>query len=152
MIQESIQPKNLCACKHSSPAIKNGDAIYMAAQLPINQDGCLVASDIQSQVDQCLRNMEMILKESGLDFSYVLTTKVYLVHMEDLALVDEKMGEYFHHPYPARTVIGVSELPCGALIQIEGFAMDNRAIEIMMSEEDCSDCSKSVCEIGQNIH
>ena len=72
--------------------------------------------------------------------------------MEDLALVDEKMGEYFHHPYPARTVIGVSELPCGALIQIEGFAMDNRAIEIMMSEEDCSDCSKSVCEIGQNIH
>ncbi|QRG87339.1 RidA family protein [Bulleidia sp. zg-1006] len=152
MIQESIQPKKICACKNSSSAIKSGDSIYIAAQLPMDENGRLIAKDIESQVERCLKNMDMILKEAGLGVRYVLTTRVYLVNMEDLYVVDKKMAGYFKEPYPARTVLGVSALPCGALVQIEAFAMDTRAIEILMSHEDCSECSESVCEVVRNIH
>ena len=45
---------------------------------------------------------------------------VYLTDLTDFALLNEVMTEFFEAPYPARAVLGVSALPRGVAVEIEG--------------------------------
>jgi enamine deaminase RidA (YjgF/YER057c/UK114 family) len=40
--------------------------------------------------------------------------------MNNFSKVNEIMTSYFHQPYPARAVVGVSALPRGALVEMDG--------------------------------
>lgn len=153
MIQESIQPKGVKRPKASSLAIKSGDSIFISAQLPLDEKGNLISNQLEEQVNRCLYNISKILEANDLNPSYVLTTKVYLVNLDQLDIVENRMANFFREPYPTRTVIGVSALPKGALLQIEAYALDTRAIEVLLCrEQECTSCGEAVCEIFQNIH
>lgn len=145
MIQESINSKSLFHYDVSSSAVKSGDAIYISAQLPIDKDGQLISDNIIKQTVKCLDNIAIILQEAGLNMTYVLAMKIYLSDIDDLAIVNRKLAAYFKPPYPAQTVIAVSALPFKAKIQIEAFAIDTRAIELMISAE--QNCDQKVCTI-----
>jgi enamine deaminase RidA (YjgF/YER057c/UK114 family) len=45
---------------------------------------------------------------------------VYLTDLAHFAKVNEIMAGYFSLPYPARAAVGVSALPRGALIEMDG--------------------------------
>lgn len=126
-----------------SPAIKAGDFIYISAQLPLSSSHA-VGHTIQDETKQCLENMNALLKEAGIDLSYVLHTTVYLKNMDDLKEMDTVYAGYFKKPYPARTVVGVQELDGDALIAIEGFAIDTRALDILCAEEK-EGCTDKCC-------
>ncbi|PZN26834.1 MAG: reactive intermediate/imine deaminase, partial [Proteobacteria bacterium] len=44
---------------------------------------------------------------------------VFLTDLDDFALLNQIMGEYFQEPYPARAAIGVAALPKGAAVEME---------------------------------
>jgi len=44
---------------------------------------------------------------------------VYLLDLANFAKLNEIMAGYFAEPYPARSAVGVSQLPKGALIEID---------------------------------
>ncbi len=141
MVQETISsafaPK---AIGPYSPAIKAGDFIFLSGQLPIDPStGELVEGGIREQTEQCIKNMQAVLQEVGLDLRYVVKTTVYLKDMNDFAEMNEVYGNYFTNPYPARSAAGVSSLAKGALVEIEGFALDLRALEVICSSESCCD-------------
>jgi enamine deaminase RidA (YjgF/YER057c/UK114 family) len=47
---------------------------------------------------------------------YAQATRFIFAHF---ARLNEIMAQYLQHPYPARSAVGVSQLPRGALVEIE---------------------------------
>jgi 2-iminobutanoate/2-iminopropanoate deaminase len=52
----------------------------------------------------------------------VVKTTVFLRHMSDYALMNEVYIELFGDHRPARSAIGVADLPIGALVEVEAWA------------------------------
>ena len=52
-------------------------------------------------------------------FIFKFQFNIYLTNLSDFPLVNEIMTEYFSEPYPARAVVGVSNLPKGAMIEMD---------------------------------
>ncbi len=73
--------------------------------------GGLAGVDVKAQVRQILDNFAVMLEAVGSDLRHVVHVNVFLKDMRDFeamnAAYTEKMGDHL----PARTVIGVSELP-----------------------------------------
>ena len=73
--------------------------------------GQLAGSDVGSQVRQILDSFAVMLASVGSDVDHVLHVTVFLKQMSDFDGMNgayvEKVGDH----RPARTVIGVSELP-----------------------------------------
>jgi 2-iminobutanoate/2-iminopropanoate deaminase len=75
------------------------------------RSGRLAGPDLESQTRQIPDNFGLMLTSVGSDLRHVVHVTVFLVQMSDFdamnAAYAEKMGDH----RPARTVIGVSELP-----------------------------------------
>jgi 2-iminobutanoate/2-iminopropanoate deaminase len=73
--------------------------------------GQLAGPDVQSQTRQILDSFTVMLESVGSDLAHVVHVNVFLARMSDFEAMNaayvEKMGDH----RPARTVIGVSELP-----------------------------------------
>jgi 2-iminobutanoate/2-iminopropanoate deaminase len=73
--------------------------------------GQLAGPDVESQTRQILDSVGVMLSSVGSDLSHVVHVNIFLVQMSDFeamtAAYVEKMGDH----RPARTVIGVRELP-----------------------------------------
>ncbi|CAH0526201.1 RidA family protein [Vibrio hippocampi] len=92
----------------------------VSAQLPIQpQSGDLIASDVRQQTAQCLSNIKAIVESVNHDMDDIVKFNIQLKQVEDLAQVDQVLADYFDNDYPSRTVIGVSDIAMGALVQID---------------------------------
>ncbi len=73
--------------------------------------GQLAGSDVYSQAKQILESFRIMLASVGSDLQHVVHVNVFLIDMQDFENMNrayvEKMGDH----RPARTVIGVHELP-----------------------------------------
>ena len=73
--------------------------------------GQLAGPDVQSQTRQILDSFEVMLSSVGSDLGHIVHVNVFLGQISDFEAMNaayvEKMGDH----RPARTVIGVSELP-----------------------------------------
>ena len=73
-----------------SQAVVHNGVLYTSGQVPLDPvTGEIVGSDIQSQANQVLKNLEQILKEAGTDFSKVIKTTCFLADMKDFAAFNE---------------------------------------------------------------
>lgn len=148
MLQEPIVSENAPAARGPySPALQIGDFIYISGQLPLDPEtNELVSTDIREQTRQCIANLKALLAKAQIDLHCVFKVTVYLKNMQDLKAVDEVYAAAFRQPYPARTVVCVSQLEDDALVEMECFAMDTRALEVLCSqEEEEGDCSGNCC-------
>lgn len=148
MLQEPIVSEKAPAARGPySPALQIGDFIYISGQLPLDpKTNRLVSTDIREQTRQCIANVKALLEKAEIDLHCVFKVTVYLKDMHDLKAVDEVYASAFIRPYPARTVVCVSQLEDNASVEIECFAMDTRALEVLCSEEEEEgDCSESCC-------
>ncbi|WP_321972029.1 RidA family protein [Paratractidigestivibacter sp.] len=99
-----------------------GRLVFVSAQLPVDENGALVAGGICEQAALVLDHVEAILSEVGLDLSDVAKTTVYLADLNDLEAFDDVYGGRIELPRPARTVVGDRDLPLGALVQMDAVA------------------------------
>ena len=106
-----------------SAAIRVGDFVYCSGQTPIvPETGELVEGCVACQTRQVLTNVSAVLEAAGLTTANVVKTTVFLTDMADFPEMNEVYAAHFEKPYPARTTIGVAELPLGARIEIEMIA------------------------------
>lgn len=142
MIFETVKSKRAPkAAGPYSPALQAGDFFCLSGQLPIDPEtGELVSDDIREQTRQCIRNLQAVLREKGLDLCHVMQVRVYLTDLNDLDAVNETYTDMFHEPYPARLCVGVASLLKEARIEMEAFALDTRALEILCASEGCEGC------------
>ena len=73
--------------------------------------GQLAGPDVDSQTRQILDSFDVMLSSVGSDLAHVVHVNIFLAQMSDFEAMNaayiEKMGDH----RPARTVIGVRELP-----------------------------------------
>ena len=107
-----------------SQAMEANGFIYASGQLPINPaTGAFPEGGIKEQTRQSLLNAQAILKEAGSDLNKVVKTTVHLADIADFAAMNEVYASFFEAPYPARSAFAVSDLPKGALVEIEMIAV-----------------------------
>ncbi|KAI0030064.1 YjgF-like protein [Vararia minispora EC-137] len=101
-----------------SQAIVSNGTVYASGNIGITRDMKLVEGGVQGQTRAALKNLEIVLKASGSSLANVLKVNIYLTNLKrDFAPMNETYSEF-----PARTCIGVAELPLGADVEIECIA------------------------------
>jgi 2-iminobutanoate/2-iminopropanoate deaminase len=104
-------------------AIRLGELVFVAGQVGVDvATGELVGPTIGEQTEQILRNMAAILEEAGSGMDKLLKTTVFLADFSDFAGMNEVYTRHVGDRPPARSTIGVAELPIGARIEIEAIA------------------------------
>ena len=73
--------------------------------------GQLAGSDVYSQAKQIITSFEVMLKSVGSDLNHIIHVNVYLKEMLDFDEMNRAYIEMLGDHRPARTVIGVCELP-----------------------------------------
>src|SRR5262245_59702859 len=71
----------------------------------------LAGSDVASQARRILESFRVMLGSVGSDLDHVVHVNVYLKSMADFEAMNTAYAEAMGEHRPARTVIGVSELP-----------------------------------------
>lgn len=101
-------------------AVKCGDTVYLSGQIGLDNETMTLCSDeLGAQVVQVFKNLAAVCEASGGSLEQVAKLTIYLTNLEHFSLVNELMAEYFPQPYPARAAIGVSQLPKGALVEMD---------------------------------
>src|ERR1041385_6109448 len=73
--------------------------------------GQLAGSDIYSQTKQILESFRIMLESVSSDLDHVIHVNVFLKDMQDFEEMNRAYVEMMGEHRPARTVIGVAELP-----------------------------------------
>ena len=111
-------PEAIGPCSQGTTA---GRLVFASGQLPISPDDShsLVEGGVAEQTERVIDVIEAILAEVGCTLADVAQTTVYLATLDDLAAMNEVYARRFGTPAPARAVVGVSELPLGALVEMD---------------------------------
>ncbi len=73
--------------------------------------GELAGPDVYSQTKQILKSFQVMLESVGSDLNHVIHVNVFLKDMRDFENMNRAYAETMGEHRPARTVIGVNELP-----------------------------------------
>ena len=104
-----------------TPVVRAGDWLVISGQVGAI-DGKLVDGGMGGQLEQVLTNLSTLLEGEGASLQDVVKCTVFLRHMTDFAAMNEIYSARFGDHRPARSAIGVAELPLGALVEIEAWA------------------------------
>lgn len=112
LVETSTPPNTPNPIGPYSHIAKVGQFISIGGTAGINPaSGQLAGGDVYSQAKQILESFSVMLESVGSDLSHVMHLNVFLKDMRDFEEMNrayiEKMGDH----RPARTVIGVNELP-----------------------------------------
>lgn len=106
-----------------SQAIKANSFLFLSGQIPIEPNSNeIVGRNIEEQTEQVLQNIKAIVEEAGFEMSDIIKTTIFLKNITDFPKVNKVYERFFTHPFPARATVEVSNLPKGALIEIEAVA------------------------------
>jgi reactive intermediate/imine deaminase len=109
-----------------SQAVKAGNLIFISGQVPLNpKTGDLVTESIEDQARQVLDNVKSICEAAGQSLDDILKISIFLTDLNNFAVVNDVMKEYFSEPYPARATVEVSGLPLGVNVEIEAIVLIN---------------------------
>ena len=106
-----------------SQATETDDLIFTAGQIPLTPEGDLLdGADVDVQTEQALENIEAVLDAAGATLSDVLKVTVYLEDIEDFEAMNTTYETFFDEEPPARSAVGVDQLPKGVAVEIEAIA------------------------------
>jgi reactive intermediate/imine deaminase len=107
-----------------SQAVKAGNTIYGSGQIPLDPaTGNLVEGDFTTHVRRVFDNVRAVLKQAGADFRNVTKATVYLTDLAIFQTLNTIYAEYFGDHKPARSTVGVAQLPKGATVEIDFIAV-----------------------------
>ena len=107
-----------------SQAIRAGNVIYLSGQIALDPvTGSLVDGDFAAQARRVFENQNAVLTAAGTGFSNVVKATVYLTDLANFTALNEIYASYFGETKPARSTIGVKQLPKGALVEIDLIAI-----------------------------
>lgn len=104
-----------------SQAVKTaGGMLFVSGQIPlVPVTGEMVEGGIEAQTQQVLENLSAIVKEAGYALTDVVKTTVYITDIGNFTKVNEIYAKFFVKDCPARVCVEVSNLPKGALVEID---------------------------------
>lgn len=113
-----------------SPIRQAGDFYFISGQVGVDPATKSTAEDVAEQTRQALTNLKAVLTSAGLSLQDVVKTTLFVTDMSDFGRVNDVYVEFFNEPRPARSTVGVKELPDIAdkpiKFEIEAIAMARR--------------------------
>ena len=103
-----------------SQAIRVNDTVYLSGQIGLDPATMQMADGIDEQIHRVFGNLRAVALAAGGDLNDLVKLNVFLVDLKNFAKVNEIMASYFQQTYPARAAVGVSALPRGALVEMDG--------------------------------
>jgi reactive intermediate/imine deaminase len=103
-----------------SQAVRAGDTVYLSGQVPFDPATMqLVSGDIETQTRRVFDNLKAVAEAAGGSLAQAVKFTIFLTDLSHFAKINEVMAQYCQKPYPARSTIGVAQLPRGAQVEIE---------------------------------
>jgi reactive intermediate/imine deaminase len=102
-----------------SQAIEATGAVYLSGQIGLDPNSVEMANGFEAQAHQVFSNLRAVCAAAGCGLDDAVKLTVYLIDLANFAKLNEIMAGYFNEPYPARSAVGVSQLPKNALIEID---------------------------------
>jgi len=103
-----------------SQAIKAGDTVYLSGQIPLDPKRMELVEGFEAQTVQVFENLKAVCEAAGGSLADIVKLNIFLTDLANFATVNEVMSRYFQQPYPARAAIGISALPKGAQVEMDG--------------------------------
>jgi 2-iminobutanoate/2-iminopropanoate deaminase len=103
-----------------TPVVRAGEWLVVSGQVGVSEGH--LADGFDAQCTQALFNLRSQLESAGATLDHVVKTTVFLRHMSDYGRLNELYGRAFGDHRPARSAVGVAELPLGALVEVEAWA------------------------------
>jgi reactive intermediate/imine deaminase len=111
-----------------SQAVRCGNTVYLSGQTPIDPaTGKLVEGSVEIQTKRIFENLKAVVSAAGGSFDQIARVGIYLTDLANFAEVNKVMASYFSEPYPARSTIGVSQLPLGSQVEIDAILVLDQA-------------------------
>jgi 2-iminobutanoate/2-iminopropanoate deaminase len=105
-----------------TPLVRVGAWLVVSGQIGL-KDGTLVSGGVAGELRQAIANLEDLLAGEGATLDDVVKTTVFVRHLgSDYDQINDVYRDCFGTHRPARSAIGVAELPKGALVEIEAWA------------------------------
>jgi 2-iminobutanoate/2-iminopropanoate deaminase len=106
-----------------SQAIKSGDLLFTAGQIPLDPSTMkVVDGGIEEQTERVMKNLEAVLAEGGSSFAGVVKTTCFLADLADFPKFNAIYATRFPNNPPARSTVQVAKLPMGVLVEVECIA------------------------------
>ena len=105
-----------------SHAVRSGDFVFVTGQLGVDpKTGEVVSGGTSAEMQQVMKNLEIVLRGSGATFAQVTMARIFLVDFAaDYPVVNRIYAEYFPSGrYPARTTVGVTALALGCRVEVD---------------------------------
>lgn len=104
--------------------IKINGFLFTSGQIALEpKSGKLIDGGIGEQTRQVFENLKRVLEAAGSSLDRVVKATVFLRFMADFAAMNQVYEEFLGRSKPARSSVAVSELPRGALVEIELIAL-----------------------------
>jgi len=106
-----------------SQAVRVDNTLYISGQVPVDSKTMQVVSeDFTIQARHVLNSVKGIVEAAGGSVQNIIKTTVFLTDMGRFQEMNEIYKTYFLEDPPARTCIGVKELPRRSQIEVEAIA------------------------------
>lgn len=107
-----------------SQAVIAGGLVYTSGQIALDPaSGNLVTDSFEAQVRRVFQNLDAVLRGAGTGFGRVVKATVFLTDLANFQAMNSIYAEVFGEHKPARTTVGVSQLPKGAAVEIDLIAL-----------------------------
>lgn len=104
--------------------VKAHGFLFTAGQIGLDPaTGKLVEGGIEAQTRRVLENLKAVVEAAGSSFKQAVKTTVYLTDLNHFQVMNQIYATYFEGQSPARSTVGVAQLPLGALVEIELVAL-----------------------------
>ncbi|KXL53476.1 2-iminobutanoate/2-iminopropanoate deaminase [Anaerotignum neopropionicum] len=123
MIKVTSTEKAPAAIGPYSQAVSANGFLFTSGQIAIDPAvGDVVATTIEGQAEQVMKNISAVLEANGLTFADTIKTTCFLADMGDFGAFNEIYGKYFTNK-PARSCVAVKTLPKNVLCEVEVIAL-----------------------------
>jgi 2-iminobutanoate/2-iminopropanoate deaminase len=109
-----------------TPVVEAGPFVVCSGQVGLvsGESGpVLVEGGLEAQTRQAMANVASVLGEVWLGWTDVFKTTVYLTDISQYSAFNAIYVEELGSHRPARTLVAVTALPVGAMVEIEAWAL-----------------------------
>lgn len=104
-----------------SPAVVANGLVFVSGSLPVLADGTVV-SEGRAAMAAAIEQLRERMATVGAGLADVVKLTYFVTDMGLREFANEQFVELWPEPRPARTVVGVAELPRGCVVEIEAVA------------------------------
>jgi 2-iminobutanoate/2-iminopropanoate deaminase len=113
-----------------SHAIVAGNFMFISGQVALDENGQVVGTDIETQTNQVMKNLQKILESENATFENIVKIRVNLVNLRDRSGFHKIRKQYFKDNLPASTLVIVTSLvDKDLLVEVEALAYLNRQLD-----------------------